>query len=68
MHEVGALTGLELENEDVSTLGGYVTALLGALPQRGDSVRIGGYLVRVTNADGRRVRQLRFQKLKREAA
>ena len=45
------LIGLELENSDVSTIGGYVTHLLGHLPRQGEEVRIDGYLVKVTMAD-----------------
>lgn len=66
LHEVGELTGLELESSEVSTLGGYVTSLLGHLPQPGDSVRIGEYIVTVINTDGHRVRRLRFEKRRSE--
>ena len=62
LHEVRELTGLDLESADVSTLGGYVTGLLGHLPQPGESVRIGKYLVTVINTEGRRVRRLKFEK------
>ena len=62
LHEVRELTGLELESSEVSTLGGYVTSLIGHLPQPGESVRIGEYLVTVISTDGRRVRQLRFKR------
>ena len=47
----------------MSTIGGYVTHLLGHLPRPGEQVRIDGYLVVVTKADGRRVDQLHFKKL-----
>jgi CBS domain containing-hemolysin-like protein len=66
LHEVGELTELELESSEVSTLGGYVTSLLGHLPQSGDSVRIGEYVVTVINTDGHRVRRLRFEKRRSE--
>ena len=39
---------------------GYVTHLLGHLPKQGEQVRIGDYMVTVTQADSRRVRQLNF--------
>jgi Mg2+/Co2+ transporter CorC len=58
--------GLELESADVSTIGGYVTHLLGHLPRPGEQVQIDGYLVIVTKADGRRVNQLHFKKLQEE--
>jgi len=63
LYEVNDLIGMELESADVSTIGGYVTHLLGHLPRPGEQVRIDGYLVVVTKADGRRVDQLHFKKL-----
>jgi CBS domain containing-hemolysin-like protein len=68
LYEVNDLIGLELESADVSTIGGYVTHLLGHLPRPGEQVRIDGYLVVVTKADGRRVDQLHFTRLPPESA
>ena len=68
LYEVNDLFGLELESAEVSTIGGYVTNLLGHLPRTGEQVRIDGYLVVVTKADGRRVSQLHFKKLPAESA
>jgi CBS domain containing-hemolysin-like protein len=63
LYELHDAVGLELEGGDVSTVGGYVTHLLGHLPRQGEQVRIGDYVVTVTQADSRRVRQLHFQKM-----
>lgn len=63
LYELNDLAGLELESSDVSTIGGYVTHLLGHLPKRGEQARIDGYIVTVTQTDGRRVGQLHFKKL-----
>ena len=63
LYELNDLTGLELESADVSTIGGYVTHLLGHLPKQGEEVRIGDYLVTVTEAASRRVKKLHFRKL-----
>ncbi|MGH7936916.1 MAG: hemolysin family protein, partial [Chthoniobacterales bacterium] len=62
LYELSDLAGLELENSDVSTIGGYVTHLLGHLPKQGEQVRIEDYLITVTQTDGRRVGQLHFEK------
>jgi Mg2+/Co2+ transporter CorC len=62
LYELHDAVGLELESGDVSTIGGYVTHLLGHLPRQGEQVRIGDYMVTVTQADSRRVRQLHFRK------
>ncbi|HYR23239.1 MAG TPA: hemolysin family protein [Chthoniobacterales bacterium] len=64
LYELNDLAKLELENPDVSTIGGYVTHLLGHLPKQGEQVKIDNYCVTVTQADSRRVRQLNFKKLK----
>jgi len=68
LYELRDLAGLELENADVSTIGGYVTQLLGHLPKQGEQVRIEDYLISVTQTDGRRVGQLHFQKVAQEDA
>jgi CBS domain containing-hemolysin-like protein len=62
LYELHDAVGLELEGGDVSTIGGYVTHLLGHLPRQGEQVTIGDYDVTVTQADSRRVRQLQFKK------
>lgn len=63
LYELRDLAGLELESADVSTIGGYVTHLLGHLPKQGEQVRIEDYLVTISQTDGRRVGQLHFRKL-----
>jgi CBS domain containing-hemolysin-like protein len=62
LYELHDLAGLELESSDVSTVGGYVTHLLGHLPKQGEQVRIEDYKVIITQTDGRRVGQLHFQR------
>jgi Mg2+/Co2+ transporter CorC len=63
LYELNELAKLELESADVSTIGGYVTHLLGHLPKQGEQVNIDNYLVTVSQSDGRRVNQLHFKKL-----
>ncbi len=63
LYELNDLAKLELESADVSTIGGYVTHLLGHLPKTGEQVKIDNYLVTVSQADSRRVKQLHFKKL-----
>jgi CBS domain containing-hemolysin-like protein len=64
LYELNDLAKLELESPDVSTIGGYVTHLLGHLPKQGEQVKIDNYCVTVTQADSRRISQLHFRKLK----
>ena len=63
LYELHDLVGLELESSDVSTIGGYVTHLLGHLPKQGEQVRIEDYEVTITQTDGRRVGQVHFKRL-----
>ena len=62
LYELKELADLELENAEVSTIGGYVVQLLGHLPKQGEQVQIDGYLVTITQTDGRRILQLHFKK------
>jgi magnesium and cobalt exporter, CNNM family len=68
LYELNDLAKIELESPDVSTIGGYVTHLLGHLPKAGEQVKIDNYLVTVSQADARRVKQLNFKKLGEAAA
>src|SRR5216117_1595871 len=68
LYELNELAKLELESADVSTVGGYVTHLLGHLPKQGEQIKIGNYLVTVSQTDGRRVNQLHFKKLSSNTA
>lgn len=62
LYELKELANLELENAEVSTIGGYVVQILGHLPKQGEQVRIDGYVVTITQTDGRRILQLHFKK------
>lgn len=68
LYELNDLAKLELESPDVSTIGGYVTHLLGHLPKTGEQVKIDEYVVTVSQADTRRVNQLHFKRLSDSAS
>lgn len=56
--------GLPASDTTGNTVGGYLTALLGRLPQKGDEVQAGDYLLKVTGlARGRAVSRVRFSRL-----
>lgn len=66
LEDFEAQTGHNLEvadsEQDIDSLGGLVTSLLGRLPQRGEIVtHPGGYEFQVLEADPRRVRKLRVK-------
>ena len=62
LYELKELADLQLENAEVTTIGGYVVQLLGHLPKQGEEVQVENYLVTITQADGRRILQLHFKK------
>ncbi len=63
LYELNDLTDLELTNTEVSTVGGYVTQLMGHLPKEGEHTRVGDYLATVTKTDGRKIDLLYFKRL-----
>ncbi len=62
LYELNDLTSLSLENSDVSTVGGYITHLLGHLPKEGEKVMVDDFLATITKTDGRRVEQIHFKR------
>jgi putative hemolysin len=59
---VGAFTdetGVRLPDGPYETVAGYVMAVLGHVPQAGESVEVSGHLLTVVEMDGRRVARLR---------
>ena len=63
LHLLTEETGIKFPKTEVSTIGGYITDLLGRLPARGESVTIGEYLATVAETDGRKVLIVNFKKL-----
>jgi CBS domain containing-hemolysin-like protein len=63
LYELEELASITLENDEVTTIGGFVTQKLGHLPKVGESVEIEGFLVTVTKADNRRIIQLHFKRI-----
>ncbi len=68
LYELKDLMGLEIESEEVSTLGGYATHLIGHLPKKGERVKIEDYEVTITETNGRRVDSLHFKRAPAEKA
>jgi Mg2+/Co2+ transporter CorC len=56
LFELGELFELELEDEDVDSVGGLLTKELGKLPKRGDRVTISGLSFTADRIEGRRKR------------
>ena len=64
LYELNDMIGLELESSEVSTVGGYITQLIGHLPGVGEKTRIEDFEATVTKADGRRVVEVNFKRVK----
>jgi CBS domain containing-hemolysin-like protein len=53
--DANATFGLNLDDSEFDTIGGYIFGRLGRLPQPGDTVVVDGHSLRVQSMDGRRV-------------
>jgi len=54
--ELGDLFGLELEDDDVETVGGLLAKTLGSIPLRGATARVSGLVLVAERVEGRRKR------------
>lgn len=62
--ELNRALDLELpEDQEFNTVGGFVTAALGAIPTKGEQVVRDGVVLTVLESEPRRVKQLRIEKL-----
>jgi CBS domain containing-hemolysin-like protein len=62
LYELAEHSDLELESEEVSTIGGYITSQVGHLPGVGETAEIEGYEATVKAMDGRRILRLHFKR------
>lgn len=61
IHEVAEALQVEIDNPDVSTFGGYITAELGRMPSRNTVVRIGRLEIQITGATEKRITSARVR-------
>lgn len=62
LHDLAEMCDLKISETEVSTVGGYVTQLLGHLPIRGEQVMVENYTATIVETDGRRVLKVKFKK------
>lgn len=62
LEEVSDMIGIELEEETVSTIGGYVFSRLGRKPNKGDEVDFDGFLFHVLEVIGFRITKVKVTK------
>jgi putative hemolysin len=58
LDEFAEQTGIELPEGPYETVAGYLLAMLGHLPEKGESVEVAGRRLTVTQLDGRRISRL----------
>jgi CBS domain containing-hemolysin-like protein len=63
LYELNEFCDLDLESDEVTTIGGYVTHELGHFPELGETLRIGPYEVTTTDVEARRVVSLLFKRV-----
>jgi CBS domain containing-hemolysin-like protein len=68
LYELAEHSDIELDSEEVSTIGGYITSHVGHLPGVGETAEIDGYDITVTAMDGRRILRLHFKRRSPETA
>jgi len=60
LEDLAEQMGLAVEDRDFETVAGFVIKLTGRIPQVGDVVKFGPYLIEILEADPRRIKRLRF--------
>src|SRR5689334_23268183 len=62
IREVNVAYGLELDEQDYTTIGGYLFGAIGRLPKPGDQVAVKGAVFEIVEMEGRRVASVRVQR------
>jgi len=62
LYSLAEHSDLDLESDEVSTIGGYVTSHLGHIPAAGETTQIDGYDVTITAVDSRKILRLHFKR------
>lgn len=60
--DVNEEIGLDIETDEVDTIGGYVTLIIGKMPRSGDKVNIGDFIITVNNVSKNRITSLLIEK------
>ncbi len=62
LHEIASLFGVEMESNEVSTIGGLITSELGRIPEAGERLSIAGLEIAITRVDETRVLELTIRR------
>lgn len=63
IHDIEEHLDIEIDNDEISTFGGLITAELGHIPELGEELNAYGMLISVDDVDDRRVISARVKKL-----
>lgn len=63
LYELKDLIGIELESDEVTTVGGYLTHLIGHLPRVGEKATVENFEITAVKSDQRRVLQARIRRM-----
>ncbi len=67
LHELADLVeDLDLDDPQVSTVGGYLTSLIGHLPEVGETAMVEGFLAEILKSDERTVQEIKFTRVEDE--
>ena len=62
LYSLAGFSDVDLESDEVSTIGGYITSHLGHLPAAGEKTKLEGYDVTITAVDSRKILRLIFKR------
>lgn len=60
------LLGIEITQDNIDTLGGFIYGLVGRVPEQGESIDYAGWRFTVLKIDGHRILQIRAEKMSTE--
>ncbi len=63
LHDFARMFGVEPESKDVVTVSGYVIQLMGRVPEKGATVRMGPWMGTIEVTDRKKVRTLRLKRI-----
>lgn len=66
LHDINAAFQVELDTEEVSTIGGLITSYLGRIPDAGERVQINGLEMEVIAVEETRILEIRLRRLANE--
>ena len=67
LYDLGEALGVDLEDEDCQTIGGFVTKTIGRLPRKNEKIEVAGLSIMILHADSRKVNRLLVEKIIKES-